>query len=126
MRRPHVWILAQLFVYREVRHALLKEPLELADLEALLTYRPWDSRKRKRMYRLAINQGHIPALRQDFGQMLQAQGDMRLLARAAGRQVVIDSWAAILLTRRPELLPSLQSRSAREELRGIHEEEAQE
>ena len=118
-----VWVFAQRFVYRELRHELLGEPLELADLEAHLAYKPWASEEQHQMYQRAITRQRIPPLRQDAIQTLQDPHVVRLLDQAAGRQVGIDSLVATLVTQRPELLPSKQLPLVREELGLAHQGE---
>jgi hypothetical protein len=59
-------ILTDDFVLRELDHEILGLPLEMADLQAFLAYRPWEGLpeddSRYEAYRQAINQGRIPRL----------------------------------------------------------------
>ena len=61
--RPHeTWCLAQRFSNREVAYDLLNKPFHIADLEAHLAYRPWESPGKLSIYRKAIGKGAIPAI----------------------------------------------------------------
>lgn len=57
-----VWTIAQWFVARELIHDLLDGPLELADLEAYLAYRPW-RKDNLAIYRRAVEDGRIPVVK---------------------------------------------------------------
>lgn len=54
------------FVVRELLHEILGRPLEMADLEAWLTWKPWLSEDRDAEYRQAINRGIIPPVRTEL------------------------------------------------------------
>ena len=56
-------LLAERFVWREMAHDVLGEPLEMDDLEAHLKHRPWESEERRAVYLSAVEQGQIPGLR---------------------------------------------------------------
>jgi hypothetical protein len=58
-------VLAQRFVGRELAHDVLGVPLEMADLDALLTCRPWIGEWSHGLYLLAVKNGDIPPLRFD-------------------------------------------------------------
>jgi hypothetical protein len=64
---PEVKILADDFVVRELDHEVLAMPLEFADLQAFLAYRPWQGlpsdTARYEAYRDAISQGRISPLK---------------------------------------------------------------
>ena len=60
-----VWFLAQRFVNREMLIQVLDEPLEFADLEAHLAYKPWENEDRIEAYRTAVQEGRIAELRRD-------------------------------------------------------------
>jgi hypothetical protein len=64
-----VWFLAQQFANRELVHEVLGEPLDLADLEARLAYKPWqgfpEDQSRGEAYWAALEENRIPKVRQD-------------------------------------------------------------
>ena len=64
-----IYYLARQFSSREVTTEILGKPLNLADLEALLMYKPWldfgGEEKRHRAYHSAVEQGSIPGLPSD-------------------------------------------------------------
>ena len=53
--------MARTFVDRELAHQLLKQPMYVADLEALLAWRPWE-KGRKDAYYEAVERALIPAV----------------------------------------------------------------
>lgn len=64
-----VWFLAQRFANRELLHEVLGQPLEMADLEAHLAYKPWqgfpEDQSRGEAYWAALEENRIPKVRQD-------------------------------------------------------------
>lgn len=60
-----VWFLAQRFVNREMLIQVLDEPLDFADLEAHLAYKPWENEDRIEAYRKAVQERRILELRRD-------------------------------------------------------------
>ena len=56
----HIRSIAGEFVSRELLHEILGRPLEVADLEAWLTWKPWLSKDRDAEYRQAVKRGIIP------------------------------------------------------------------
>lgn len=49
-----IYWLAESFVGREMYHDIINVPLEMADLEAYLSYKPWSSEERLSAYRRAV------------------------------------------------------------------------
>jgi len=62
LRIDAVLALASAFRSREYRHEVLGLPLELADLQGLLAYRPWHSEHNCEIYLGAVSEGRIPPL----------------------------------------------------------------
>ena len=64
--RGDIYYLALQFSAREVAADILKKPFDVADLEALLVYKPWvdvgAEERRHRAYHNAVEQGTIPSL----------------------------------------------------------------
>jgi hypothetical protein len=58
-------VMAERFIIREMLNQLLKEPLELADLQAHLAYRPWLNDQRRAAYLQAVEAKRIPPLNLD-------------------------------------------------------------
>ena len=54
---------SQLFVERELIHEVLKMPRDMADLEALLAFKPWRSEEFGAIYFEAVDSKRIPALK---------------------------------------------------------------
>ena len=59
--KEFIWRIAQWFLARELVQVLLNVPLELADLEAFLAYKPWVEANRE-AYERAISHDMIPAI----------------------------------------------------------------
>jgi hypothetical protein len=83
-----VWFLAQRFVNRELIAEVLGRPLEFADLEAHLAYRPWegwpDNSDRFKAYFLAIRRGLIPTIE-------NASVDELMQASASPESIMVGS-----------------------------------
>jgi hypothetical protein len=106
-------LLAQRFVSRELAHDVLGVPLELADLDALLIYRPWFSDEYHEVYLRAVSENRIPPLHFDPEQVAlnaekasEAQG---LAKEGMLSSITIDRFAEGVNPECPELLFSQQS-----------------
>lgn len=55
--------LAERFAIRELEHNVLGLPLEMADLEAHLAYKPWATEERRQAYLRSVEEERIPPLR---------------------------------------------------------------
>ena len=103
-----VYHLAQRFVAREIMHEALGEELNMADLDAQLIFRPWESDERRSAYQAAIDTGAISRLR-DFDRIADDVAKMRALAapEALTRHVDIQQHTD-LHPDYPHMLPSQQ------------------
>ena len=59
--RPFLDVLhfARQLAFREIAHEVLGEPLRMADLEAVLAYKPWLSEERHEIYHKALDDGYV-------------------------------------------------------------------
>src|SRR5919106_6757074 len=87
-------LLAQRWVAREMAHDVLNVPLEMADLEALLIYRPWIGDQSRADYLLDVKDGVIPSLRHDPKQAARnAEKIKELAGELVIRSVSLDQFA---------------------------------
>lgn len=108
----NVWFLAERFALRELAHELLDAPLDVADLETHLAWRPWEGwpedTSRLERYRSAVQNGQIPPLRDepklldDLLTRMALDGHMDTTTLFNAMIVVDSTWE------RPELLPLQQ------------------
>jgi hypothetical protein len=96
-----VWAFAEHFTLRELAHLLQAEKLDFRDLEAYLSYRPWEGEKQHKTYRADIEKGSIPPLR-------DVKKTMAIKQKLKGTSKFDIEWAPLLFTNSqfPESLPS--------------------
>lgn len=109
-----VIFLAERFVVREVAKDVLDTPLDLADLEAHLAYRPWLSDQNRETYLRAVQEKRIPALQRErtTREASQAAG---LLGNDKSAAVLLGMMSVGLHPDYPELLPSQQIEKLKQE-----------
>ena len=124
-----VWCFAERFVTREVARAFLGntlDPLDVADLEAHLAFRPWTDEESRRNYQEAIETGRIPPLRGVADESIAGELYFRestvesYLADQAKYGQAVGAWGGGMPHLYPELLPSNLLRR-RMESRGVEE-----
>ena len=115
-----VWYLAQRFVSRELACDALGEPEGFADLEAQLSYKPWDGwpkdSENLEIYRHAVEIGRIPQLRSFGGRIPLVQYDK------TESELVNLILEQTLAPDYPELLHSQQLKLMRERSQGTKKE----
>ena len=109
------WMVSCRFTLREMCHDLLGHADDMFDLEAHLTYRPWESDQSLDRYRSAIEAGHIPPLSiwLDKGTGTLhipgiGTGIIRRYAAPIPGDIMLMAETSLMLDDRPELLPSQQ------------------
>ena len=113
------WFLALRFMLRELAHDVLNLPLDVADLEAHLAYKPWDEDRRE-IYNKAVEDGRIPGLK-DFHDVINEARQIRDISDSQG----ILWWAVASVgvdTDHPELLLTQQLKRRAESLSEGREE----
>ena len=69
-----VWVLGHAYASREIARDVLNQPLgDVRDLDGYLAYRPWDGELEKKRYERAMNDGRVPALRDDRAELANAR-----------------------------------------------------
>ena len=58
-----IWTIGELFALRETNALLSKQPIKKDDLEAWITFAPWENRLKRQAYLDAIENGIIPTLK---------------------------------------------------------------
>lgn len=115
LNMSNVWWLAQRFVFRELAHHALAEPLELSDLEAHLAYKPWASQEKHRTYLRAIADKRIPPIQtrtlgkysETMRLLTNRESDVDVPPDAEHNHRVFVTIAAVYILdqKTPELLP---------------------
>ena len=57
-----IWVLGERFALRETVADYMGKPVERADIDAHLSFRPWEDGEKERRYMLATEQGLVPEL----------------------------------------------------------------
>ena len=106
-----IYLWAEHFVLREMFSEVLDSPLDMADLEAYLAYKPWAGPKNLLIYSQAIAEKRIPPLRQAFHEF-----DLVKEIEASGALDLYTDVPPSLWPERPDVRPSQELADLLEQL----------
>jgi len=119
IERPvDIWVLGDRFAQREMLADYMDMPVERTDIDAHLSFQPWESGEKEKLYLSAIEQGLVPSLPSfSAGDTLQGVHPKNIQA-GPGRSIM----AALIGSLIPEkryLLPSQLHRQGRIPIGGL-------
>lgn len=115
-----VFFLAQRFVYREMAQDILRQPPDMADLDALLVYQPWASADRHEAYLKAVREERVPRLQDrqgdpEYQQIIQLVGPTQRTVLQLAHNMAGDNPHLLLSQRIGRAFDNVQETDLREE-----------